>query len=196
MTGSIGVDDRRQGSPSPALDSSGAKWVAKSEHAASSNAESSCDKPASLNVELKLQSENPAPTPSAKTDAPKYVKHEKYYFKDGSVKLLVRFHAYAFDTRYDEELVQVGDIMYNLHQTILEHHSIWLRGYFASPADTLQLGWTRHTGPRGDVLFVNHKLEQVSLVPPCIVDVATGAFILGSVSKIQFDTFLSILYPA
>jgi hypothetical protein len=190
-------EDLRNGSLSSnrVLHSSKAKRA--SENAGSFNAELCCDKLATPKAPFEQKGNGPAPTPDAKPDTPKYVKHEKYYFKDGSVKLLVRFHVYAFDTRYDEELVQVGNVMYNLHRTILEHHSAWFRERFTSPPNMLLPGWTRHTSPHGDAFFVNHKLGQVSFTPPRVVDPATGAFVLDDVTMFshKFDAFLSVLYP-
>jgi hypothetical protein len=132
-----------------------------------------------------------------KSNSSKYTKHRKYYFKDGSIKLLVRFQQ-RIGGRYNADLVQIGNDIYNLHRTVLEHHSAWFRDHFATPANTLLLRWKGHTGLRGDTFFVNHKLRQASFAPPLLVqvDAATGAFMLEDVSGEDLDAFLSVLYPA
>ncbi|KZV69816.1 hypothetical protein PENSPDRAFT_686084 [Peniophora sp. CONT] len=74
-------------------------------------------------------------------------KHEKWYFEEAMVKLLV------------------DNVLYNIPRTLLVRHSEWFRERFAQPADCLPPGWKSITVHDG-YLFVNHDLGLVQETRP------------------------------
>ncbi|KAI0033615.1 hypothetical protein K488DRAFT_84734 [Vararia minispora EC-137] len=104
--------------------------------------------------------------------------HEKYYFHDGSALFLL------------------DDLLYNLHRSLLAQHAPGLHDLLIQPADALPEGWELHTGPAGARAFVNFTAQCIAFDAPRTIDSATGATVLTGVSVDEFDSFLSVLYPA
>jgi len=103
--------------------------------------------------------------------------HERFYFDDGSVEFLVE------------------NVLYKVHRSIFARHSPWFRERFQQPVDSLPPGWQVHQTPLGENIFINHTLGGVSFIHPRPKGNHVDAIVLDDITPLEFDSFLTVLYP-
>ncbi|VDC00611.1 unnamed protein product [Peniophora sp. CBMAI 1063] len=104
------------------------------------------------------------------------LRHEKYYFEEVNVKLVV------------------DNVRYNIPRMLLTRHSAWFRERFAQPANCLPPGWTIHTMEDGMKVYANHSLGRIQRERPYEKS-PENVYRLYGASKEEFDAMLAVLLP-
>ncbi|KZV65992.1 hypothetical protein PENSPDRAFT_702426 [Peniophora sp. CONT] len=111
-----------------------------------------------------------------------YTQSSRFFMTDKVVRFLV-----------------ADDVLFQVHSSVLEHHSGWFRAQLALPEDALPPGWHEARdvpgAPPGLGIFAHSESGMVSCSRPTSKDPVSDAIVLDDISVDEFEAFLSVLYP-
>ncbi|VDC02837.1 unnamed protein product [Peniophora sp. CBMAI 1063] len=101
--------------------------------------------------------------------------HERYYFHEPNVQLVVE------------------DAVYNLPRTLLSRLSARFRECFNRGADVLPPGWLVHKTDLGEHIYINCTAGLAQKTRPSVVGSFADAYPIFGVTAQEFDAFLSVI---